>query len=150
MNYIIPPFSCFMIFLFFQVYLTILILPWTRLRERLALPSKCIFSLPVLCLFLGVLSSISPTLASVHLARFSMLLSTLLQKPLLGTCSLCHGIEIAAMIASVSSISGMPILGFSPSWCMLRFTFCFVVSHTLHTTVAGALLPNGSWCEHTM
>jgi hypothetical protein len=42
----------------FQVYLTILILPWTRLRERLALPSKCNFSLLVLCSFVGVFSSI--------------------------------------------------------------------------------------------
>jgi hypothetical protein len=58
-NGIIPPFSFFMIFLFFfQVYFTIFILPWTRLRERLALPSKCSFSLSVLCSFLGVFSNI--------------------------------------------------------------------------------------------
>lgn len=37
---------------FTMVYLTILILPWTRLRERLALPTKRSFYIYVLCLFL--------------------------------------------------------------------------------------------------
>ncbi|XP_046387651.1 transmembrane protein adipocyte-associated 1-like [Ischnura elegans] len=37
---------------FTLVYLTILILPWTRLRERLALPTKRSFYIYVLCLFL--------------------------------------------------------------------------------------------------
>ncbi|KAG8232896.1 hypothetical protein J437_LFUL013434 [Ladona fulva] len=38
--------------IFAMVYLTILILPWTRLRERLALPTKRSFYIYVLCLFL--------------------------------------------------------------------------------------------------
>jgi hypothetical protein len=51
------------------------------------------------------------------------------QKLLLGICSLWHGIEISVMVASVSSISGIPVLGHPPSWCTLIFNICFVVWH---------------------
>jgi hypothetical protein len=36
------------------------------------------------------------------------------------------------MLASASSICGIPILVHLPSWCTLKFTACFVV---LHSTV---------------
>jgi hypothetical protein len=69
---------------------------------------------------------------------------------------LCHGIEISAMIASLSSISGILVLWHPPSWCTLRFTTCYVVLlSTAHNciraaTFSDALLPNGSCGDYTM
>jgi hypothetical protein len=45
-----------------------------------------------------------------------------------------HDVKISAMLVSMFSISGIPILGRPPSWCTLKFTDCFDVSHsTVHT-----------------
>jgi hypothetical protein len=38
------------------------------------------------------------------------------------------------MLASVSSISGIPILGRLPSWSALKFVTCFLVSHSIAHT----------------
>jgi hypothetical protein len=34
------------------------------------------------------------------------------------------------MLASVSSVSGIPVLGRPPSWRTLKFAACFVISHS--------------------
>jgi hypothetical protein len=69
-----------------------------------------------------------------------------LQKLLLGTCSLWHGIEISAVIASASSVSGIPVLERLPSCCTLRFTAYFVVSHsTAHALCRVANFTNANF-----
>jgi hypothetical protein len=59
-----------------------------------------------------------------------MLLSTLvLAAAACGYLSL-HEIQISAMLACVSSISGIAVLRHPQSWCTVKFTDCFVVSHS--------------------
>jgi hypothetical protein len=75
----------------------------------------------------------------VYPARFPMpwvlYVLVALQKLLLDICSWWHEIQISAMLASVSSISGIPVLGRVPSCCTLEFTACFYFSQ--HSTAAG-------------
>jgi hypothetical protein len=98
-----------------------------------------LFSSALLTIF--VHSDLSLTFTGAYLARILTSLGTLYicwtTKVLLCTSLLCHGTEISAMIAPVSSISGIPVLGRPPSWCTLRFSACFVVSHALRTIAAG-------------
>jgi hypothetical protein len=52
------------------------------------------------------------------------------QKVLLVIYLLWHGIEISGMIAPISNIYGIPVLGCLPSWCSVRFAGRFVVLHS--------------------
>jgi hypothetical protein len=42
-----------------------------------------------------------------------------------------HDSQFSTTLASVSSISGISVLGHLPSWCTLKFTACFHVSHNI-------------------
>jgi hypothetical protein len=53
-----------------------------------------------------------------------------LQKLLLRICAWWHDSQLSTMLASVSSISGILVLGCQPSWCTLKFRACFDISHT--------------------
>jgi hypothetical protein len=55
------------------------------------------------------------------------------------------------MLASASSISGIPVLGRPPTWCTLKFTACFDVLHsTAHTHGQAADLADTIFAKREM
>jgi hypothetical protein len=99
----------------------------SRLLQKFALFSTALFTIKVH-------SELSPTLAGVQPARFSMSESTSY------TC--CNREAASGYLfvmawdsdfsdaSSWSSISGILVLEHPPSWCILNFAVCFVVSHS--------------------
>jgi hypothetical protein len=69
--------------------------------------------------------------------RWALYTIFVLQKLLLGTCSLCHGIEISAMITFVSSISGILVCDFRRLGVHASSHLVFLVRTALRTTAAG-------------
>jgi hypothetical protein len=93
--------------------------------QKFALFSSTLFTVEVN-------SKLSHTSAGVRLERISMSSSTLCTFYTTAAASgylWKHESQISAMLASVSSISGIPVLGLPPYWCTLKFTASFVVSH---------------------
>jgi hypothetical protein len=74
-----------------------------------------------------------------------------LHKLLLGIYSRWHEIQISVTLASVSSISEILVLGRPPSWCILKFTACFDVSHsTAHTRGQEANFTNTTFAKREL
>jgi hypothetical protein len=55
------------------------------------------------------------------------------------------------MLASVTSISGIPVQGRPPSWCSLKLTICFDVLHsTVHTPGLVANFTNTTFAKQEL